>query len=69
MNDYKSVYTSIIIVIYVYIIIWSHPPSLHPPMGWGWLGGALPATGGEGEDLIIGGIHTYIYIYIHAPHI
>jgi len=34
-------------------------------MGWGWPGGTLPATGGEGEDLIIGGIHIYIYTYIH----
>ena len=42
-----------------FVYIWSRPPSLHPPMGWGgwWRGGPLPATGGEGRRSYMGAVY------------
>ena len=52
------------------LMIGCQPPSLRPTPPWVG-GGPLPATGGEGEDLIWGHTHIYIYnvcvcIYIHT---
>ena len=55
----NDIYTKCIyIYMYIYILIWSRPPSLHPP----WVGGGHYQP--QGGKISYRGIWIYIYMYV-----